>query len=62
LKHSDEATIQTTLETKALDKGGKGGHAIIYVHEGGFVAAAVLIQQAVTWPEKVLRYMPWTIH
>lgn len=50
LKHSDEGTIKTTLEAKALDKGGKGGHAIVYVHGGGFVAAnaAVLIQQAVT--------------
>jgi acetyl esterase/lipase len=50
VKRSDEATIKTTLETKALDKGGIGGHAIVYVHGGGFVAAnaAVLIQQAVT--------------
>jgi acetyl esterase/lipase len=47
---NDDSEIETTLQDKAIDKGGKEGHAVVYVHGGGFVAAnaAVLLQEAVT--------------
>ena len=46
----DESELESTLKGKALDKGGRAGHAVLYLHGGGFVAAnaAVLLQEAVT--------------
>ena len=48
---TDDAEIDSILQEKALDNGGRDtGHAILYLHGGGFVAAnaAVLLQEAVT--------------
>ena len=50
LRPATEETIEKTLQDKALDGGGKSGHAVVYIHGGGFVAAnaSVLLQEAVT--------------
>ena len=47
---STEEKIASQLETEAHDRGGSGGHAVVFIHGGGFVAAnaAVLLQEAVT--------------